>query len=122
MVEVLEGVPVIGTVYGTIRKVLAGFGNPESRRAFQKFVLVRVSGVLTPAFLTGSTVLDRKDGTSRVYHAVYVPTNHLYLGNILILPEEDVVPTDIPVDEGIGIVLSAGATTPLKVVEPVPGA
>lgn len=117
LVEVLESVPMVGTVYGTIRKVLAGFGSPESRQAFQRFVLVRRGPSLSPAFLTGSVTLERKDGTVQSLQTVYVPTNHLYLGSILVLPAEDVIPTDISVEDGVSLVLSAGASIPSRVAE-----
>ena len=119
LVDVLESVPMVGTVYGTIRKVLAGFGNPESRQAFQKFVLARVGGTLIPGFMTGTVFLDRKDGTAETYYTVFVPTNHLYIGNILVLPPADVIATDIPVEDGVGLVLSAGASSPARVREPI---
>lgn len=117
LVEVLESVPVAGTLYGTIRKVLSGFGSPQSRQAFQRFVLVRRGGMLSPGFLTGSFVLTRKDGAATTYQTVYVPTNHLYLGNIVVLLAEDVIPTDITVEDGISLVLSGGASLPSGVRE-----
>ncbi len=117
LVEVLESVPVFGTVYGTIRKVLSGFGSPQSRQAFQRFVLVRRGGTLSPGFLTGSFALERKDRTTETYQTVYVPTNHLYLGNIVVLPAEDVIPTDLAVEDGVSLVLSAGSSIPARVRE-----
>lgn len=117
LVDVLENVPVFGTVYGTIRKVLSGFGSPESRQAFQRFVFVRQGGTLSPGFLTGSVALARTDGTTESYQTVYIPTNHLYLGDIAILPAADVIPTDVSVEDGISLVLSAGASIPAEVRE-----
>jgi len=115
LVEVLESVPVVGTVYGTIRKVLAGFGSPQSQQALQRFVLVRRGGTLSPGFLTGSVELVRRDGPTEKLHVVYVPTNHLYLGNIAFLPASDVIVTDMPAEDGISLVLSGGASVPRQV-------
>ena len=117
LVEVLENVPVFGPVYATIRKVLAGFGSPEARQAFKRFVLVRRDDTLRPGFLTGSLALTRKDGANETFHAVYVPTNHLYLGDIEVLPASDVIPTDVSVEDGISFVLSGGASIPAEVRE-----
>jgi uncharacterized membrane protein len=117
LVEVAENVPLVGPVYGTIRKVLSGFGSPQARQAFQRFVLVRRGGVLCPGFLTGSPTLGTNDDAETTYHTVYVPTNHLYLGDILFLPPEDVILTDIKVDDGISMILSAGASLPELVRE-----
>jgi uncharacterized membrane protein len=117
LVEVLENVPVVGTLYGTIRKVLSSFGSPEARQAFQRFVLVRRGAALSPGFLTGSLALERKDGTVQTLQTVYVPTNHLYLGSIFVLDAQDVIPTDISVEDGVSLVLSAGSSIPARVAE-----
>ena len=117
LVGILESVPIVGPVYGTIRKVLSGFGSPQARKAFQRFVFVRWAGTLGPGFLTGSFALKEKNGTSVTYRVVYLPTNHLYIGNILVVPDEDVIPTDIPVEDGISCVLSAGSSIPAEVHE-----
>ena len=77
LVGILESVPIVGPVYGTIRKVLSGFGSPQARKAFQRFVLVRWAGTLGPGFLTGSFALVGKHGKSVTYRVVYLPTNHL---------------------------------------------
>jgi len=111
LVEAAESLPLIGPVYGTIRKVLSGFGSPEARQAFQRFVFVRRGAVLSPGFLTGSVTLGTIDDVETTYHTVYVPTNHLYLGDILFLPPEDVILTDVKVDDGISMILSAGSSS-----------
>lgn len=115
--EAAESVPLVGPVYGTIRKVLSGFGSPQARQAFQRFVFVRRGGTMSPGFLTGSVTLGRMDDVETKYHTVYVPTNHLYLGDILFLPPEDVILTDIKVEDGISMILSAGSSVPESVRE-----
>jgi len=115
--DVVESVPLVGTVYGTIKKVLEGFGSPRTREAFKRFVLARLPGRTTPGFLTGSFTLRRSDGTEQVLCTVYVPTNHLYVGDVVVLPMEDVIETDLTVEDGISIILSAGASMPATLVE-----
>jgi uncharacterized membrane protein len=48
---------------------------------------------------------------------VYVPTNHLYVGDVVVLPVEDVIETDLSVEDGISLMLSAGASVPRVVRE-----
>ena len=115
--DVLESVPFAGSVYGTIKKVLAGFGSPKARSAFQRFVLARLPGRTTPGFLTGAFTLKYKDGTSASYCTVYVPTNHLYVGDVVVLPSSDVIETDLSVEDGISVILSAGAAVPAVIGE-----
>jgi uncharacterized membrane protein len=45
---------------------------------------------------------------------VFVPTNNLYLGDITMVPREDVISTGLSVEEGLRIILSAGTATPLR--------
>jgi uncharacterized membrane protein len=114
--EVLDVVPVVGAVYGTTKKVLAGFGGNDARQGFQKFVLARFAGRMTPGFVTGSFELQRADGSRERLVTVYVPTNHLYLGDIVVLPPGDVIETGLSMEDGVSLVLSAGASVPEKLV------
>jgi uncharacterized membrane protein len=115
--QVLDAVPVVGLVYGTIKKVLSGIGGPGSEHAFQRFVLARLPGRTTPGFLTGTFTLRFKDGREHQVCTVYVPTNHLYVGDVVVLPVEDVLQTDLSVEEGVSLMLSAGASVPRVVRE-----
>ncbi len=113
----LDLVPLVGSVYGTTKKVLSGFGGPQSKDAFQRFVLARLPGRTTPGFVTGSFKLTLRDGITHDVLTVYVPTNHLYVGDVVILPVEDVVETDLSVEDGVSLLLSAGASVPLNIKE-----
>jgi uncharacterized membrane protein len=110
--EILDFVPVVGAVYGTTKKVLAGFGGEDARQGFQKFVLARLPGRMTPGFVTGTFELRHEDGKRERLVTVYVPTNHLYLGDIVVLPPEAVVETELSMEDGLSLVLSAGASIP----------
>jgi uncharacterized membrane protein len=112
----LDDVPLVGTVYGTTKKVLAGFG-AEDESAFQRFVLAQLPGRTTPGFLTGTFVLERRDGSRHELCTVYIPTNHLYVGDVVVLPASDVIETDLSVEDGISLLLSAGASVPDRVGE-----
>jgi uncharacterized membrane protein len=110
--DLLDNVPLVGTVYGTTKKVLSGFGNPNSQNAFQRFVLAQLPGRTTPGFLTGTFTLQRRNGERHRLCTVYVPTNHLYVGDVVVLPAEDVIETDLSVEDGVSLILSAGASVP----------
>ncbi len=115
--QLLEAVPVVGLVYGTTKKVLSGIGGPGSEHAFKRFVLARLPGRTTPGFLTGTFLLQLKDGREHAVCTVYVPTNHLYVGDVVVLPVEDVVETDLSVEDGVSLMLSAGSSVPRVVRE-----
>lgn len=115
--DLLGIVPVVGAVYGTTKKVLEGFGKDDSSAAFKRFVLARLPGRTTPGFLTGSFTLKRADGSAETLCTVYVPTNHLYVGDVVVVPEADVIETDLSVEDGVSLILSVGASVPEVVAE-----
>ena len=115
--DVLDDVPLVGTVYGTTKKVLAGFGSSQAENAFQSFVLAQLPGRTTPGFLMNSFELTRRDGQAYRLCTVYIPTNHLYVGDVVVLPEDDVIETDLSVEDGVSMILSAGASVPAKIRE-----
>ena len=49
---------------------------------------------------------------------VFVPTNHLYLGDIVLVPADAVIPTGLSIDEGIRIIVSAGTAGPRRIPSP----
>jgi uncharacterized membrane protein len=58
-------------------------------------------------FLTKEFVVER-DGRSEPMVAVYVPTNHLYLGDVIIVHRDKASYPDITVEQGIRIFLTGG--------------
>jgi uncharacterized membrane protein len=115
--EVIEYIPLVGVVYGTIKKVFEGFGSLRSSDAFKRFVLARLRGRTTPGFLTGTFTLTHADGTKEPLCMVYIPTNHLYVGDVVVLPADDVIETDLSIEDGISLILSAGAAVPTAIGE-----
>jgi uncharacterized membrane protein len=113
---VVDAVPLVGSVYGAIKKVLQGFGDPDAPSAFQRFVLARLPGRTTPGFLTGTFTLTQPDGSSESLCTVYVPTNHLYVGDVVVLPARDVIETDLTVQDGVSLILSAGSSVPARIL------
>jgi uncharacterized membrane protein len=119
--DAIELVPLVGVVYGTIKKVFEGFGNLRSSDAFKRFVLARLPGRTTPGFLTGTFTLTRSDGTVETLCTIYIPTNHLWFGDVVVLPAQDVIETDLSIEDGISLILSAGASVPRSIGQRRPG-
>jgi uncharacterized membrane protein len=115
--DLLDDVPFVGTIYGTTKKVLSGFGKPEQQSAFQRFVLARFPGRTMPGFLTGTFTLKRRDQSLESFCTVYIPTNHLYVGDVVVLAAKDVIETDLSIEDGVSLILSAGASMPGTVTE-----
>lgn len=109
--DMLDDVPLVGTVYGTTKKVISGF-HPGEEGAFKRFVFVRLPRRMMPGFITGQFTLAEPDRPPQRYYTVYVPTNHLYVGDVLALLPEDVVETQMSVEDGVSFILSTGASAP----------
>lgn len=115
---VMLKIPVFKGIYMATKQLVDAF-SPESRgSSFKEFVIVEYPrpGVFSFGFLTKGCTL-KGDGHESDLRAVYIPTNHLYLGDIVLFKESDVFYTDIPVDEGIKIILSGGIATPPTISE-----
>ena len=112
--HVLLKVPVFKTIYSPVRQLLAAF-SPDSVSGFKRVVLVedpRRGYAL--GFLTREFTIDRGRGPEELL-AVYLPTNNLYLGDIVICERERTAFPDISVEEGIRILLTAGMALPPRV-------
>jgi len=99
--------PVFRAVYGPLKQLVGAF-SPDSQMGFKQVVLLddpRRGIVL--GFLTKRFVLDRGSGPEDLV-SVYVPTNHIYFGDIHIYPSDVVSYPDLTVQEGVQIFLTGG--------------
>src|SRR5262245_13194892 len=76
-------VPVFRTIYAPVKQLIVAFA-PDNEAGFKRVVLVEDSARgFVLGFQTREFTVDRGRGPEALL-AVYVPTNHLYLGEILI--------------------------------------
>jgi uncharacterized membrane protein len=117
----LYRIPIFRNVYTAVKQLLNAF-SPDNLVAFKEFVLVRNrdKGHYSFGFLTGEVALQRGSGETEPLVAVYVPTNHLYLGDILVVRREDIIQTRLTIPQGIQIVLSGGISIPQILREKLP--
>ena len=111
--SLLLRLPAFKWVYGTVKQLTEAF-SPDGRPAFHSVVLVEYPrpGVFSLGFATGTTSLSRRDAPSQELVSVYIPTNHLYIGDVILVPKAQVTATTLGVEEGVQIMLSAGAAIP----------
>ena len=105
-------VPIFRSIYPSIKQLIESF-SPEKRQSFKAVVLAEHprEGEFVFGFVT-SEVLVETPGRKREMVTVFVPTNNLYLGDVIMVPRQDVITTGLTVEEGIRIILSAGTATP----------
>ena len=107
-------VPVFRTIYAPVKQLVAAF-SPDNEYGFKRMVMVEESTRgLVLGFLTREFTVDRGQGAEPML-AVYVPTNHLYLGDIVVVSRDRAVFPDLTVEQGIRIFLTGGMALPARV-------
>jgi uncharacterized membrane protein len=109
-------VPVFKTIYAPVKQLVAAF-SPGNDAGFKRVVLVEdARRGLVMGFLTKEFTLDRGQGPEPLV-AVYVPTNHLYLGDVVVVPRAMASYPNVSVEEGIRIFLTGGMALPDRMQE-----
>jgi uncharacterized membrane protein len=107
-------VPVFRSIYAPVRQLVAAF-SPDNESGFKRVVMIEdAKRGYALGFLTKEFTVDRGAGPEALV-AVYVPTNHLYLGDIVICERDRASFPDISVEEGIRIFLTGGMALPTRV-------
>jgi len=106
-------VPVFRTIYAPVKQIVVAF-SPDNEFGFKRVAMIEDPrrGYLL-GFLTREFTVDRGRGPEPLL-AVYVPTNHLYLGDVVICERERVTFPNLTVEEGIKIFLTGGMALPTR--------
>ncbi len=112
-------IPVFRTVYAPVKQLVLAF-SPDNEYGFKRVVMIRtesrgyILGFLTKEFSIHSA------GRTESLIAVYVPTNHLYLGDVVICRPDAAFFPDLTVEEGIRVFLTGGMTLPAQIADRSP--
>ena len=118
--SLLARIPVVRAIYSASKQLTETLFS-GSGKSFRKVVLVRYPhpGMWTLAFLTGDGMAEANRKTGRDLVNIFVPTTpNPTSGFFLMVPREDMIELDMPVDVGIKLILSAGAVSPESKPEP----
>lgn len=121
--RILEGldtlinrIPGYRTIYSTIKQLTNAF-SPENTRSFKEVLLVEYPKA--DCFALGfRTQTVEKEG--RKLAVVFVPTNNLYLGDVLFVPEERAIRLSLTVEQAVRILVSGGIASPKEVLPQEP--
>ncbi len=105
--------PILKSVYGASKQVVATF-SVSNREAFKSVVLLEFPrrGIWSIGFVTGMI----PDGAGNRLFQVFLPTTpNPTTGFFLILAADDVIQTDIAVEDALKIVISGGILTPPEI-------
>ncbi len=108
--EILLRIPVSRSIYATTKQLMDAF-SPTSKASFKQVILVKhLDDSFSIGFLTKELSME---GVEMV--AAYIPTNHVYFGNIVLVKKENVIFTNMTVEEGLRALLTAGTALPEKI-------
>jgi uncharacterized membrane protein len=107
----INRIPGYRTIYTTLKQLTNAF-SPDSTRSFKEVLLVEYPKENSYA-LGFRTETVEKEG--RRLAVVFVPTNNLYLGEVLFIPEEKAHRLDLTVEQAVRILVSGGIASPKEV-------
>ena len=112
--SLLLQLPLFRTIYAPVKQLISAF-SPDNEFGFKRMVLVDdASRGMQLGFLTKEFTVDRGRGPEPML-AVYVPTNHLYLGDVIVVRPERASFPEMSVEEGIRVFLTGGMGMPEQV-------
>lgn len=112
--DLVSRMPVIRSIYGALKQILETVLAQQST-AFRQVVLIEYPrrGVFAIGFVTGTTEGEVQNLTADTLINIFVPTTpNPTSGFLLFLPKKDIVVLDMPVEDGIKMVISGGIVTP----------
>ncbi|KAI5656050.1 hypothetical protein M9H77_24843 [Catharanthus roseus] len=113
---IIKKMPLISYIYSASKQISAAISPDKSSHAFKEVAIIRHPRIGEYAFgFITSSVLLRRNGIDEEVCCVYVPTNHLYLGDIFLINSKDIMRPNLSVREGIEIVISGGTSVPKKI-------
>ena len=104
-------VPLMGWIYRTTKQLFSTILE-ERGESFRKVVLVSYpqKGTYSVAFVTSESPTSVESELGKGFVTVFLPTTpNPTSGFLLVVPAEDVIPMNLSVDEGLRLVISAGA-------------
>jgi len=114
--EFLHRVPVVRGIYSTLKSMMDILSFTE-REKYTRVVLIQFpkNGHYCFAFVTGVTRGEIQDISPDPLVNVYVPTSpNPTSGYFLLVPEKEVVPLDMSVEEAMKLIVSGGLYTPAQ--------
>ncbi|KAJ4770155.1 hypothetical protein LUZ62_054412 [Rhynchospora pubera] len=109
----IKQMPFIGHIYNASKQISSAISPDQKTQAFKEVVIIRHPrlGEYAIGFITSTLVLQSYSVDEELC-CVFIPTNHLYVGDIFLVSSKDVIRPSLSVREGIEIVVSGGMSMP----------
>eukprot|EP01018_Ginkgo_biloba_P002025 Gb_37779 [translate_table: standard] len=98
----IKRMPLVKHIYSASKQISAAISPDQNTQAFKEVAIIRHPrvGEYAFGFITSSVVLQNDTGEEELC-CIYVPTNHLYIGDIFLINSKDVIRPNLSVREGI---------------------
>ena len=106
----LNSIPIVNKVYSSIKQIISTL-SVDSKKSFKKVVMIQYprKGLCTIAMVTGESTNKNK----KEFYTLFVPsTPNPTTGYMIIILKNDVVNTDLSVEDATKVILSGGLVTP----------
>tara|TARA_B100000902_G_scaffold263416_1_gene249575 strand:- start:3 stop:623 length:621 start_codon:yes stop_codon:yes gene_type:complete len=106
----LNSIPVVNKVYSSIKQIISTV-SIDNKKAFKKVVMIQYprKGLWTIAMVTGESTNKNK----KEFYTLFIPsTPNPTTGYMIIISKDDVVNTDLSVEDATKVILSGGLVTP----------
>ncbi|AES72767.1 hypothetical protein MtrunA17_Chr3g0129441 [Medicago truncatula] len=115
----IKQMPLVRHIYSASKQISAAISPDQNTTAFKEVAIIRHPRVGEYAFgFITSTVTLQKENEDEELCSVFIPTNHLYIGDIILINSKDVIRPNLSIREGIEIIVSGGMTMP-QVISPI---
>ena len=112
--KIVDRMPVVRSVYGTLKKIFSTVLD-QSSRSFREVVMLEYPrhGIWAIGFVTGDSKGEVQAAVADDLVNVFVPTTpNPTSGYLVFLPRKDLVPMTMSVEDGIKLVISGGIMAP----------
>ncbi|CAM8976370.1 hypothetical protein QQ045_000471 [Rhodiola kirilowii] len=109
----IKRMPFVRHIYNASKQISSAISPDQNTQAFKEVAIIRHprDGEYAFGFITSTVVLQTYAGDEELC-CVYVPTNHLYIGDIFLVNSKELIRPNLSVREGIEIVVSGGMSMP----------
>ncbi|CAA3015789.1 LIKE COV 1-like [Olea europaea subsp. europaea] len=99
----IKRMPFVRHIYNASKQISTAISPDQNTQAFKEVAIIRHPriGEYAIGFITSSVTLQNYTAEEELC-CVYVPTNHLYIGDIFLVNANDVIRPNLSVREGIG--------------------
>lgn len=113
---IIKKMPFVRHIYSASKQISASISPDQNTSTFKEVAIIRHPrvGEYAFGFITSSVTLQKDDGDEELC-SIFVPTNHVYLGDIFLVSSKDIIRPNLTIREGIEIIVSGGMTMPQKI-------